>query len=206
MLSVNDLSCHRGERRLFSGVGFQLKAGTCLYLEGDNGVGKTSLLRQVSGLLPVSVGQISWCGKPIADNEFFRKQLIYLGHNLAMKDDLSAMENLQIDAAIAGQAVDPDKVLSALKSLGLKGREHLPIRVLSQGQKRRAALARLLTRQASLWILDEPVVALDVPAQAAVGRVLKAHLEKGGMVLFTSHQPLPMAIPSASITSYRLQG
>jgi len=206
MLSVIDLSCHRGERRLFSGVCFQLKAGTCLHLEGDNGVGKTSLLRQISGLSPVSAGQVDWCGQPIADNESFRAQRIYLGHNLALKDDLSAMENLQFDAAIEGQAVDPDKVLGALKSLGLKGREHLPVRVLSQGQKRRAALARLLTRQASLWILDEPVVALDMPAQAAVAGVLKAHLEKGGTVLFTSHQPLTMAIPSASITSYRLQG
>jgi heme exporter protein A len=206
MLSVIDLSCHRGERRLFSGVGFQLNAGTCLHLEGDNGVGKTSLLRQVSGLSPVTVGQIEWCGQPIADNESFRAQRIYLGHHLALKDDLSAIENLQIDAAIAGQAVDPDKVFSALKSLGLKGREHLPVRVLSQGQKRRAAIARLLIRQATLWILDEPVVALDVPAQAAVGRVLKAHLDEGGMVLFTSHQPLPMAIPSTFITSYRLQG
>jgi heme exporter protein A len=206
MLSVMDLSCHRGERRLFSGVAFELNAGACLHLEGNNGVGKTSLLRQVSGLSPVSVGQISWCGQPIANNESFRAQRIYLGHDLAMKDDLSAMENLQIDAAIAGQAVEPDKVLMALQSLGLKGREHLPVRMLSQGQKRRAAIARLLTRQARLWILDEPVVALDVPAQAAVGRVLKAHLDEGGMVLFTSHQPLPMAVPSACMTSHRLQG
>jgi len=88
MLSVIGLSCTRGERRLFSGVDFQLKAGTCLHLQGDNGVGKTSLLRQVSGLSPVSAGQVSWCGQPIAENESFRAQRIYLGHELAMKDDL----------------------------------------------------------------------------------------------------------------------
>lgn len=204
MLSVIGLSCTRGERRLFSGVDFQLKAGTCLHLQGDNGVGKTSLLRQVSGLSPVSAGQVSWCGQPIAENESFRAKRIYLGHELAMKDDLSAMENLQFDASIAGRTVSAEAVRSALKRLGLRGREHLPMRVLSQGQKHRAALARLLVRQAALWILDEPVVALDVPAQAAVGQLLQAHLDEGGMALVTSHQPLP--IPHALIASYRLQG
>ncbi len=204
MLSVTDLSCTRGDRRLYSGVGFQLKAGTCLHLQGDNGVGKTSLLRQVSGLSTVPEGQVSWYGQPIADNESFRAQRIYLGHDLSMKEDLSAMENLQFDSAIAGCSVNSQKLLSALKRLGLRGREHLPVRVLSQGQKRRAALARLLTRQATLWILDEPIVALDLPAQEAVGLLLKAHLDEGGMVLLTSHHPLPL--PGTSIASYRLQG
>ena len=203
MLSVTQISCTRGDRRLFSGVGFQLTAGSCLHLQGDNGVGKTSLLRQVSGLSPVSSGQVTWCGQAIGDSESFRTQRIYLGHDLALKDDLSALENLHSDAAIAGQTVPPQKALSALHRLGLKGREYLPVRALSQGQKRRAALARLLTRKATLWILDEPVVALDAPAQAAFGRLLQAHLDEGGMVLFTSHQPLPM--PSANIASYRLQ-
>jgi heme exporter protein A len=204
MLSVMDLSCHRGDRSLYSGVGFQLRAGNCLHLQGSNGAGKTSLLRQVSGLSPVSEGEVSWCGKPIKDNEYFCAERIYLGHDLAMKEDLSAMENLKMDAAIAGQSVHPDKVFSALKRLGLKGREHLPLRVLSQGQKRRAALAKLLTRRAALWILDEPVVALDVPSQTAITQILTAHLDEGGMVLFTSHQHLPL--PSTSIASYRLLG
>jgi heme exporter protein A len=204
MLSVMNLSCDRGERRLFSGVGFQLSAGTCLHLQGDNGVGKTSLLRQVSGLSPLSEGEVSWCGQPIADNESFCAERIYVGHDLAMKEDLSAMENLHMDAAIGGQSVKPETVLIALKSLGLKGREHLPFRVLSQGQKRRAALARLMTRRATLWILDEPVSALDVPAQAAVAKILENHLDQGGMVLFTSHQPLP--IPNKSLATYRLKG
>lgn len=204
MLSVDQLSCTRGERRLFSGVGFQLTPGTCLHLQGDNGVGKTSLLRQVSGLSPVPSGQVAWCGQPIVNSESFRAQRIYLGHDLAMKDDLSAMENLHVDAAIAGLTVHPQKALSALQRFGLKGREHLPVRALSQGQKRRAALARLVTRKATLWILDEPVVALDVPAQAAFARLMQVHLDEGGMVLFTSHQPLPMS--GADIPFYRLQG
>jgi heme exporter protein A len=109
-----------------------------------------------------------------------------------------------MDAAIGGQSIHPEAVLSALKSLGLKGREHLPFRVLSQGQKRRAALARLMTRRATLWILDEPVSALDAPAQAAVAKILESHLDQGGMVLFTSHQPLP--VPSTSLAAYRLKG
>jgi len=204
MLSVMDLSCHRGERRLYSGVGFHLKAGSCLHLQGDNGVGKTSLLRQVSGLSPVSEGSISWCDRPISGNESFQAERIYLGHELAMKEDLSVMENLQMDAAVAGQAAAAEKVLGALKKLGLKGREHLPWRVLSQGQKRRAALARLLTRRSRLWILDEPVVALDGPSQAAFIHIMETHLNEGGMVLLTSHQPLP--IHHAVVDAYRLQG
>jgi len=203
MLSVTDLSCTRGDRHLYAGVAFQLSAGACLHLQGDNGVGKTSLLRQVSGLSSISNGFIAWNGQSIVDNEAFRSQCIYLGHHLAMKDDLSALENLQMDAAISGQMVHSDQVVMALQRLGLRGREHLPVRVLSQGQKRRASLARLLIRQATLWILDEPVAALDVAAQAAVGRLLTAHLDDGGMVLFTSHQPLP--IDSASVATYRLQ-
>lgn len=204
MLSVLDLSCHRGERRLYSGVGFQLRAGSCLHLQGDNGVGKTSLLRQVSGLSPVSEGSVAWCDQPIADNPSFQAERIYLGHELAMKEDLSVMENLQMDAAVAGQTATPEIVCNALKNLGLKGREHLPWRVLSQGQKRRAALAKLMTRRSRLWILDEPVVALDAPSQAAFIQIMETHLDEGGMVLLTSHQALP--VHRAIVDAYRLQG
>jgi heme exporter protein A len=194
MLSVSDLSCVRGDKRLFSGVSFSLKAGEWLHLQGDNGTGKTSLLRIVCGLAHAHNGGIAWQGHDIAkDADAFRASLAYLGHNLALKDELSALENLQADAAIAGRGLQRSDALAALAQLGLRGREHLPVRVLSQGQKRRAALARLIASTAALWVLDEPFVALDKHAQDVLGGIISNHVAKGGMALFTSHQPVEMA-------------
>ena len=222
MLSVSDLSCVRGDKRLFSGVSFSLKAGEWLHLQGDNGTGKTSLLRIVCGLAHAHGGVISWQGQPITeDADSFRAALAYLGHNLALKEELSALENLQADAAIAGRHLNRTQALSALAQLGLRGREHLPVRVLSQGQKRRAALARMIASHADLWVLDEPFVALDKRMSQAVihngtvylagqvasdmtldiigqtqdvlASIISDHVARGGMALFTSHQPVDMA-------------
>jgi heme exporter protein A len=194
MLSVSDLSCVRGDKRLFSGVSFSLKAGEWLHLQGDNGTGKTSLLRIVCGLAHAHGGVISWQGQPIAeDADSFRAALAYLGHNLALKEELSALENLQTDAAIAGRHLNRTQALSALAQLGLRGREHLPVRVLSQGQKRRAALARMIASHAALWVMDEPFVALDKHAQDVLASIISDHVARGGMALFTSHQPVDMA-------------
>ncbi len=203
MLSVSDLSCSRGDRRLFSGVDFTLKSGCCVHIEGDNGVGKTSLLRIVSGLSPAAGGSVEWEGVAIHHNAAFRAARMYLGHQLALKEDLSALENLHFDAAIAGRPLSDANALAALVQLGLKGRAHLPVRVLSQGQKRRAALARLSASRATLWILDEPLVALDRSAQTQVCALLQSHLASGGMALVTSHQPLQLL--GAHCTTYRLQ-
>jgi heme exporter protein A len=203
MLCVSELSCSRGDRRLFSGVNLTLSQGHCVHIEGDNGVGKTSLLRIVSGLSPAAGGQVAWAGEPIQASEAYRAARMYLGHALALKEDLSALENLQFDAAIAGRPLSVLDASAALVQLGLRGREHLPVRVLSQGQKRRAALARLLASRAALWILDEPLVALDLPAQTQVCQILQTHLDAGGMALVTSHQPLQVS--GAHCSKYRLQ-
>ena len=203
MLCVSDLSCSLGDRRLFSGVSLTLSPGHCVHIEGDNGVGKTSLLRIVSGLSPAAGGRVDWAGEPIQVSEAFRAARMYLGHALALKEDLSALENLQFDAAIAGRPFSAHDASAALVQLGLRGREHLPVRVLSQGQKRRAALARLLASRAALWILDEPLVALDLQAQAQVCQILQTHLDAGGMALVTSHQPLQLS--GANCSKYRLQ-
>ena len=193
MFSVSNLSCSRGGKRLFSGVSFTLQPGQWLHLEGDNGVGKTSLLRLACGLSALEDGEITWNHQAVVQNpEAFRADLAYLGHQLALKEDLTPMENLRADAAVAGRPLKPEDALKALAQLGLRGREHLPVRVLSQGQKRRTALARLLVSSAKLWILDEPFVALDTAAQNALTQVINSHLSHQGMVLLTSHQAVSL--------------
>ena len=202
MFSVSNLSCSRGDKRLFSGVSFALQPGEWLHLEGDNGVGKTSLLRLACGLSALEQGEIQWQGHPVSSNiDEFRANLAYLGHQLALKEDLTPLENLRADTAIAGRTLSLADAKSALAQLGLKGREHLPVRVLSQGQKRRTALARLLVSSAPLWILDEPFVALDAAAQKVLSEVINGHLNRQGMVLFTSHQMVTLA---GQGRSYRL--
>jgi heme exporter protein A len=190
---------------LFSDVSFQLQSGQALHLEGDNGVGKTSLLRIVCGLSPADAGQVSWQSTEVAN---FRSALFYLGHALSLKEELSALENLQSDAAMAGRSLSTAQALQALAHMGLRGREHLPLRVMSQGQKRRTALARLLASRAVLWVLDEPFVALDAPAVDALRVLLAEHVSQGGMVLFTSHQPVSLissAGQEVSVLRHRLQ-
>jgi len=202
MLSVSDLTCVRGDQTLFSGVSFDLNAGQWLHLKGANGSGKTSLLRMATGFTPPTHGEVRWKGLPLAElPDTFHAQLVYLGHAPALKDELSALENLEADAAIAGRAFSQRDAGAALQDLGLRGRTKLPVRVLSQGQKRRVALARLVLQSASLWVLDEPFVALDAQAQAWVAGVMSAHVQRGGMVLFTSHQAIELQGRGAS---YRL--
>jgi heme exporter protein A len=202
MFSVSHLSCTRGDKRLFSDVSFTLAPGQWLHLEGDNGVGKTSLLRLVCGLSALEQGQIQWQNLSVAQNpEEFRANLAYLGHQLALKEDLTPLENLQADAAVAGRTVTAPEAMAALAQLGLRGREHLPVRVLSQGQKRRTALSRLVLSPAKLWVLDEPFVALDGTAQIALSKVINQHLNQQGMVLLTSHQAVSLQGPGLS---YRL--
>jgi heme exporter protein A len=193
MLKVTGLACVRGDRRLFEGVGFSLAGGQWLQIEGENGAGKTSLLRIVCGLLHKPEGEIRWNGElvdEIADE--YRADLLYLGHAGAIKEELTALENLLIGAALGGQSLDTAVALQALQRLGLKGREDLPARFLSQGQKRRVALARLLTSGAKLWVLDEPFVALDVRAVEMLCAIIVEHLQAGGMALFTSHQAVSL--------------
>ncbi|MEI7976072.1 MAG: cytochrome c biogenesis heme-transporting ATPase CcmA [Betaproteobacteria bacterium] len=203
MFSVSNLCCSRGEKLLFSGVSFSLQHGEYLHLEGDNGVGKTSLLRIACGLSPLEQGEICWQGKSISENrDEFRSNLAYLGHQLALKEDLTPLENLLSHAAVAGRQLPLPEAKDALAQLGLRGREHLPVRVLSQGQKRRTALARLVVSTAKLWILDEPFVALDPAAQNALSEVINAHLTRQGMVLLTSHQAVSLA---GQGRSYRLR-
>lgn len=189
MLSSENLACMRGERLVFSAISFAVKAGEVLLVTGANGSGKTSLLRIICGLLEAAEGEVRWNGSSArALGDGYRAELAYLGHQNGLKDDLSGAENLQIWAGVSGIAIDCDAARSALGRLGLHGREDLPVRWLSQGQKRRAAIARLLVAKRALWVLDEPFAALDRTSTAAVEALLQEHLAHGGMAVLTTHQ------------------
>lgn len=189
MLEVSNLKCVRGERPLFDGVGFRLESGKLLYLRGANGAGKTSLLRILCGLSPAESGQILWNGVLIAEQaDVYRQDLFYLGHHNALQEALTVNENLSFYATLAGVVPDDTKTADALARLGLRGCQHRLVRHLSQGQKRRVALSRLMLNRARLWVLDEPFVALDQVAIQLLADLVADHLAKGGLAVLTSHQ------------------
>ena len=193
MLEANALSCIRGERQLFSGLNLVVVAGECLHVRGENGVGKTSLLRLLTGLSKPDSGEILWNRQSIVqDPAAYHRDLLFLGHRDALKEDLTALENLKLYAALDGIDLSGEKALAALWHFGLRGREDLPVNCLSAGQKRRVLMARMLIRQAKLWILDEPFNALDVHAVQALQGLITGHLEQGGLVVLTSHQEVSL--------------
>ncbi|HEX5337275.1 MAG TPA: cytochrome c biogenesis heme-transporting ATPase CcmA [Gallionella sp.] len=194
MLEVSNLACSRGDHRLFSGLCFELHPGQIMQVQGANGSGKTSLLRTLCGFLMQDEGTIFWRGEDVRElEEEYYAEMMYLGHLNAIKDELSALENLRISAGLSGKELSEKEAISALRRMGLRGREMLPTKVLSQGQRRRVALARLLANDAKLWILDEPLAALDVGAVALIQELIAEHLARQGMVIFTTHQPLEVA-------------
>lgn len=194
MLEVSNLACSRGDHRVFSGLNFTLNPGQIMQVQGANGSGKTSLLRSLCGFITPDDGDIVWRGERISDlDEEYYAELLYLGHLNAIKDELNALENLLVSAGLSGVELEEKQAISALRRMGLRGREMLPTKVLSQGQRRRVALARLLVSDASLWILDEPLTALDVGAVTLVQELIAEHLAQQGMVIFTTHQPLQVA-------------
>jgi heme exporter protein A len=189
LLSVVDLECLRGDNLLFSGLNFSLCASQLLQVEGSNGSGKTSLLRILAGLSRASEGQVLWDGMDILTHRaVYFSQVAYLGHTLGVKSDLSPVENLKMALALAGIPFVEDAVFQALGQTGLAGKEDVPARALSAGQKQRVALARLLVCPAKLWIMDEPFTALDVSGVALVRGLLENHLQHGNLAVLTSHQ------------------
>ena len=192
-LIVSDLQCTRGNHPLFSGLNFQLNSRQLLFLEGKNGSGKTTLIRTLCGLFTADKGDILWQNQSIEEHlEVYRKALFYLGHLNAIKGDLTALENLCFNHTLSGQKTNDNELLDALEQMGLLGYEDFPTRQLSQGQKRRVALARLLINQSPLWILDEPFVALDASAVELLQQIISQHIEAGGMAILTTHQAVPL--------------
>lgn len=197
MLEARDLKCRRGERSLFEALSFSAAPGCLLRVEGANGSGKTTLLRMLCGLSRPDAGAIYWRGESIAKlGEAYRASMAYLGHQNAIKEDLSGVENLRFYGALHGQRISSRQALDALARMGVERAAHLPTRALSQGQKRRVALARLIFhRESPLWILDEAFVALDPAAVAEVARLIGEQLAGGGVVLYTTHQDIAIDAP-----------
>ncbi len=193
MLTATGLSCVRGERRLFAGLDLAVGPGEWLHVQGENGAGKTSLLRILSTLSPPAEGEVRWQGEPVTVlAEDYRRAMLFLGHHGAVKEELTPLENLTLAAQLDGAELDETTALQALARFGLRGREDLAVRFLSAGQKRRVLLARLAVRKATLWILDEPFTALDVKAVAMLSGLIEEHLVAGGMAILTSHQSMPL--------------
>jgi heme exporter protein A len=188
MLEGQELACWRGERAIFAGLSFTLPPGGALLLTGANGAGKSSLLRLLAGLIPPAEGRLLWRGEDaLADRVAHARRLRYLSHGDALKPSLTAAENLAFYARLWGGEIGP-----ALAALGLSELADLPARVLSSGQKRRLALARLALGPAPLWLLDEPTVGLDAASVERLGGLLAAHRAAGGAVLAATHLPLPL--------------
>lgn len=189
-LRISGLTCVKRDRVLFEALNFQLMPGELLYLRGPNGAGKTSLLRIITGLSEPESGEVCYEGSPIASSCSFLSALIYLGHKAGLNGALSAMDNLKFWLAQHGVKVAPERIYAALETLGLVGLEDIPVRMLSAGQQRRVALSRLWLKPAKIWVLDEPFTALDIVGIAWLERQFKQHVDNGGMIITTSHQPL----------------
>ena len=189
MLEAQDLACERSGRLLFRALSFSVGTGQVLRIAGANGSGKTSLLRILCGLLPPTQGAVLWNGSSVARmGEEYSQKLVYLGHAAAVKDELTAVENLAIACRLAGTPSSEADAENALGRLGLEETK-TPVKRLSQGQRRRAALARLvLSEERPLWLLDEPFAALDVDGVAVLTLLMKGHIARGGAIAFTTHQ------------------
>jgi heme exporter protein A len=199
-LEVTDLACRRGGRRVFDHLSFTLGAGELLALTGRNGSGKTTLLRALALLVRPDAGTVRWQGADIrTEPETWRGRLAWLGHLEGLKGDLSARENLLVAERLRGALPAEDRLDGALAAFDLLALAARPVRTLSAGQRRRAALARVMLSQAPLWLLDEPLNALDAPAQAAFRVVLQKHLAVGGRAIAATHADLGITANSLEL-------
>ena len=185
---ATELACRRGERVLFRGLNMAVRPGQIVWLRGANGQGKTSLLRLLAGLTPPEAGRIDYGAG---------RERVYVAHANALKDDLTVAESLMFLSRLHGFETGAEAHELALRRFGLHSRRHAPVRTLSQGQRRRVALARLCTAPTSaLWLLDEPFDALDAEGVDALNALLGEHAARGGSVVLTSHVPLTLTSPA----------
>lgn len=188
-LSAHGVSARRGGQILFSDVHFSISAGQSLLVRGPNGCGKTTLLRALCGLSELADGEFRMEGARLQDrDETAADHIAYVGHRDGLKDELTPLENLNVHRGLRGKPSDEAICLRALVQAGLDGFMDTPVRYLSQGQRRKTALSRLLASPCSLWILDEPFTALDADAVKWVAGWFRKHLDYGGMLVVTSHQ------------------
>lgn len=194
MLTIKDITSVRGERTLFSQLSFSVSAGKLVQIEGPNGSGKTTLLRMLAGLTRCESGSVYWRDKLIAETkESYYRELLFLGHQVGIKRELTAYENLLFHTQMhAFDKVNKDKLYDVLALVGLAGFEDLPVAQYSAGQQRRVALARLWLSKHPLWILDEPLTAIDKRGVLVLSNLFKRHAEQGGIVIFTTHQDMQL--------------
>ena len=193
LLTTENLECTRDDRLLFSGLAFRLDAGEVLQIEGPNGSGKTSLLRILSGLRRADEGAVKWQGDDIRHSrEDYYANMVYIGHLPCIKNDLTTLENIRVLLDTRSQSATSDRIEQALASVGLAGFEDVAGKALSSGQRRRVLLAFLLLADARLWILDEPLTALDVQGVDLVESMILEHRENGGSVIFTTHHGMQL--------------
>jgi heme exporter protein A len=189
VLTAENLQCVRGERTLFANLSFNINRGKILFIQGANGSGKTTLLRTLSGLSQPQEGSVTWNSQNIQSlAEDYAGQVLYIGHLLGIKEDLTVVENLQFSATLAGVDVSREQALYGLTQMDITRCADLPTRVLSQGQKRRVALTRLWLQKNPIWILDEPFSALDIATIRKLTSQIETFAHVGGIVIFTSHQ------------------
>jgi len=202
-LTVEKIHVWRGDRHVLRGVSLTLSPGELLQVAGPNGTGKTTLLRVVCGLLRPEQGSVSWCGRPIAGNRpQFHRALAYAAHEPALKGDLTALENLRYLVGLK-RSVRTAELEAALERTGVQACAQLPVRVLSAGQRRRVALARVLAMRSPLWMLDEPFTNLDAAGSALVTELLREHVSAAGMALVVAHHEIAL---STRLRRLELQG
>lgn len=207
-LQLVDLYIKRGERTLIQHLSCQWQGGDFVQVEGHNGIGKTSLLRVIAGLATPQQGKIYWQGKDIhQQRESYAENLLYLGHHNGIKPELTPWENLAFYQKVFPSLQDQDVLWEALDKVGLFGREDLPAGVLSAGQQKRIALARLYLSLAPLWILDEPFTAIDKQGVKNLTILFEQHIRQGGIIILTSHQDIPSeTLTSLYLTPYKYLG
>jgi heme exporter protein A len=204
MLEARGLGSQRGDLTLFAGVDFALRAGEALLVMGANGSGKTTLLRIVAGLSHAVAGDVRWRGVRVPPYApALRAEVLYIGHKGALKDELSAQENLASMASLHGARSEPSAPREALAAWSLGRQRALPVRVLSQGQRRRVGLARMNLERRALWILDEPTTALDTGGIAMLRDLLCHHLTRGGVALVATHTDI--GLPEAATRTLQLE-